>query len=110
MLRLASLIQLVSIFVCLVKLILLKKKSYRMQCCPVKALDLMTQNRMRIRVCQHNIKAQQDCKQVMQRAVAIFKKKIVIWKKTSDFKTISFEKFILCEIVASKPDFAAREQ
>ena len=26
--------------VCLVKLILFKKASYRMQCCPVKALDL----------------------------------------------------------------------
>ena len=56
--------------VCLVKLILFKKASYRTQCCPVKAetLSLMTQIRMRIRVCQRNMKAQQDCKQVMERA------------------------------------------
>ena len=42
---------------------------------------------MRIRLCQRNMKAQQDCKQVKERAAikatfaAIFKKKNVIWKK-----------------------------
>ena len=42
---------------------------------------------MRIRLCQRNMKAQQDCIQVKERAAikatfaAIFKKKNVIWKK-----------------------------
>ena len=56
----------------------------------------------------------EDCKQVMERAtrqrLRRFKKEKWDFEKRSDFKTISFENFILFEIVSRKPDLAATEQ
>ena len=65
----------------------------------------MTRIRMRIRVCQRNMKAQQDCKQDMEKATLWqrIKEKCDLEERTmSDFKTISYD--------LKKPYFAASEQ
>ena len=104
--RLALLIHSCARSICL---FLFEKASYPTQCCPANALAWTTQIRIRIRVCQRIMKTPArlltgHVKSSKANVCSIFLrlgKKLIL---PSDFKTLSFEKFILWEKAVRKLD------